>query len=55
MLRPYFKIENVIRGIFGLANKLYSITFKRRTETIRSIIDVKAYKKVLMPTVLPCW
>ena len=28
MLRPYFKAENVIDGIFNIANKLYGIKFK---------------------------
>mgnify|MGYP002544475540 FL=1 len=27
-LRPYFKLENVISGVFGLATKLYGITFE---------------------------
>ena len=27
MLRPYFKLENVIDGVFGLANKLYGLNF----------------------------
>jgi peptidyl-dipeptidase Dcp len=29
-LRPYFKLENVIDGVFGLANRLYGITFKKQ-------------------------
>ena len=28
MLRPYFELSKVIEGVFGLANKLYGITFK---------------------------
>ena len=28
MLRPYFELSKVIDGVFGLANKLYGITFK---------------------------
>jgi peptidyl-dipeptidase Dcp len=27
MLRPYFKLENVIEGVFGLATKLYGLQF----------------------------
>ncbi len=27
MLRPYFELKNVIKGVFGLATKLYGITF----------------------------
>ncbi len=29
MLRPYFKIENVVDGVFQVANKLYGLTFKQ--------------------------
>lgn len=29
VLRPYFKLENVIDGVFGLANRLYGLTFKK--------------------------
>ena len=28
MLRPYFELSKVIDGVFGLANRLYGITFK---------------------------
>ena len=28
MLRPYFELSQVIKGVFGLANRLYGITFK---------------------------
>ena len=31
-LRPYFKLENVERGVFDLAGKLFGITFKRSNE-----------------------
>jgi len=31
LLRPYFKLENVQNGVFGLATKLYGITFKKNT------------------------
>lgn len=27
LLKPYFKLENVIDGVFGLANKLFDLTF----------------------------
>ena len=30
-LRPYFKLENVVEGIFKTANKLYGIRFQERT------------------------
>ncbi len=29
ILRPYFELENVKKGVFGLATKLYGITFTR--------------------------
>jgi peptidyl-dipeptidase Dcp len=29
MMRPYFQLDKVIEGVFGLATKLYGITFKR--------------------------
>ncbi len=29
VLRPYFKLENVISGVFGLATNLYGITFQK--------------------------
>ena len=28
MLRPYFEVKNVIKGVFGLATRLYGITFR---------------------------
>ena len=34
MLRPYFELSKVISGVFGLANKLYGITFKEFPSTI---------------------
>ena len=32
MLRPYFELSKVIDGVFGLANKLYGISFKESKE-----------------------
>lgn len=31
-LRPYFELENVKRGVFGLATKLYGLTFKKNAD-----------------------
>ena len=31
-LKPYFKLENVRDGMFAVANKLYGITFEKRTD-----------------------
>ncbi len=44
MLRPYFKLENVIRGVFGLATTLYGITFHEREDIPVYHPDVKAYE-----------
>ena len=44
MLRPYFKLENVIRGVFGLATRLYGITFKESHDIPVYHPDVKAYE-----------
>ena len=44
MLRPYFKLENVIKGVFGLATRLYGITFKENEDIPVYHPDVKAYE-----------
>ena len=44
MLRPYFQLENVIDGVFGLAKKLYGITFKESNSIPVYHADVKAYE-----------
>lgn len=44
MLRPYFQLENVKQGIFGLATKLYGITFQRREDIPVYHPDVEAYE-----------
>ena len=44
MLRPYFEISNVIKGVFGLATKLYGITFKENKDIPVYHPDVKAYE-----------
>ncbi len=44
MLRPYFQLNKVIEGIFGLANKLYGITFKENKDIPVYHPDVKAYE-----------
>ena len=44
MLRPYFQLEKVINGVFGLANKLYGITFKENKDIPVYHPDVKAYE-----------
>ena len=44
MLRPYFELSKVIEGVFGLANKLYGITFKENKDISVYHEDVKAYE-----------
>ena len=44
MLRPYFELSKVIDGVFGLANRLYGITFKESNDIPVYHPDVKAYE-----------
>ena len=44
MLRPYFELSNVKKGVFGLATKLYGITFKENKEIPVYHKDVTAYE-----------
>ncbi|MGM9729794.1 MAG: M3 family metallopeptidase [Prevotella sp.] len=44
MLRPYFELSKVIDGVFGLATRLYGITFKESTDIQVYHPDVKAYE-----------
>ena len=44
MLRPYLEISKVIEGVFGLATRLYGITFKENKEIPVYHPDVKAYE-----------
>lgn len=44
MLRPYFELSRVIDGVFGLAHRLYGITFKENAEIPVYHPDVKAYE-----------
>lgn len=43
MLRPYFELGNVKKGVFGLATKLYGITFKKREDIPTYHPDVETY------------
>lgn len=43
-LRPYFKLENVVEGVFAHAKKLYGLTFKETTEVPVYHPEVKAYE-----------
>ena len=44
MLRPYFELSKVIKGVFGLATTLYGITFKENKDIPVYHPDVKAYE-----------
>ncbi len=43
VLRPYFELDNVVAGVFGLATKLYGLNFKLNPEIEGYHPDVKAY------------
>ncbi len=43
-LKPYFKLENVVGGVFELAKRLYGLTFKENREIQVYHPDVKAYE-----------
>ena len=43
-LRPYFELNNVIGGVFGLATRLYGITFQENKEIPVYHPDVTAYE-----------
>lgn len=43
-LRPYFELNAVIDGVFGLATRLYGLTFHENTEIPVYHPDVKAYE-----------
>lgn len=44
LLRPYFKLENVMEGIFKVAKLLYGISFRERKDIPVYHEDVKAYE-----------
>jgi len=43
-LKPYFKLENVINGMFYVANKLYGVKFIKRTDIPVYNEEVMAYE-----------
>lgn len=43
-LKPYFMADNVRDGVFAVANKLYGITFKQKTDVPVYQEDVKVYE-----------
>jgi peptidyl-dipeptidase Dcp len=46
MLRPYFRLEKVIDGVFDVAKKLYGLSFIQRTDIPVYHPDVKTYEVV---------
>lgn len=44
MLRPYLELSNVIKGVFGLATRLYGITFKENKDIPTYHPDVHPYE-----------
>ena len=42
-MRPYFKLDNVIEGVFGLATRLYGVTFEKNTDIPVYHPDVTAF------------
>ncbi len=43
-MKPYFELNNTIKGVFGLATKLYGYTFKETKELPGYHPDVKIYE-----------
>ncbi len=43
LLRPYFELNNVIDGVFGLATRLYGVTFKKNPDIPVYHPDVTAF------------
>ena len=46
MLRPYFELSQVKKGIFGLAERLYGITFKQNSDIPVYHPDVEAFEVI---------
>ncbi len=44
VMRPYFKIDNVMEGMFYVANQLYGLTFTRRTDIPKYHPDVNTFE-----------
>lgn len=43
-LKPYFELENVKKGVFGLATQLYGLTFKKNTQIPVYNPEVEAFE-----------
>lgn len=44
MLRPYFPLDSVIKGVFGLATRLYGITFEKAEDISAYHDDVRTFR-----------
>jgi len=44
LLKPYFKLENVIAGVFTIANKLYDLNFEETSDLDKYHEDLKTYR-----------
>jgi len=44
LLRPYFQLENVIQGVFSVANKLWGLRFVQRNDIPTYHEDVKVFE-----------
>ena len=43
-LRPYFKLDNVVNGVFEVSNKLYGLTFNERFDIPKYQEDVRVFE-----------
>jgi len=44
IIRPYFKVDNAIKGMFYLANQLYNLEFLERTDIPKYHPDVRTFE-----------
>jgi Zn-dependent oligopeptidase len=44
LLKPYFKLEQVVDGMYEVANRLYGISFSKRTDIPKYHPDVETYE-----------
>ena len=44
LLKPYFKLENVVEGVFQVANRLYGLNFEERNDIDKYHPDVTTYE-----------
>ena len=44
LLRPYFKLDNALKGVFDVCNRLYGLTFTERTDIPKYHEDVRIFE-----------